>query len=134
MKGRFTTVRDAVVKEVVTPVNWCSDTWQVNCDSTTLAKDEAFTPLHSLLMREIRSCHLVRQELVSMIPAILLDPQSHHCTLDMCAAPGSKTEQLISRVCVSSAGGTVPPSLLLLYLTALFFFQSRDHQWTGGCQ
>jgi multisite-specific tRNA:(cytosine-C5)-methyltransferase len=105
MKGRFTTVRDAVVKEVVTPISWCVDAWQINCDSATLAKDEAFSPLHSLLTREIRNCHVVRQELVSMIPAILLDPQSYHHTLDMCAAPGSKTEQLISRVCVSAARG-----------------------------
>lgn len=35
-------------------------------------------------------------ELVSMIPALLLDVQSHHVALDVCAAPGSKTEQLLS--------------------------------------
>ena len=31
-----------------------------------------------------------------MIPALLLDVQSHHRVLDCCAAPGSKTEQLLS--------------------------------------
>ena len=30
-----------------------------------------------------------------MIPALLLGVESHHCVLDMCAAPGSKTEQLL---------------------------------------
>ncbi len=30
-----------------------------------------------------------------MIPPLLLDVQGGHCVLDMCAAPGSKTTQLI---------------------------------------
>jgi 16S rRNA C967 or C1407 C5-methylase (RsmB/RsmF family) len=103
MRGRFTAVRDAVVNEVVVPIGWCRGAWQINCDSATLAKDDAFSPLHSLLTREVGLSHIVRQELVSMIPAILLDPQHFHNTLDMCAAPGSKTEQLISRVCCRDA-------------------------------
>ena len=36
-----------------------------------------------------------RQESVSMIPALFLDVQPHHVVLDMCAAPGSKTAQLL---------------------------------------
>lgn len=39
--------------------------------------------------------NLSRQEAVSMIPALLLDVKSHNRVLDMCAAPGSKTCQLI---------------------------------------
>lgn len=106
MRGRFTAVNDIVVDEVVVPVSWCPNSWQINCDSATLAKDEAFSPLYSLLLREVKLCHVVRQELVSMIPVILLDPQSFHFVLDMCAAPGSKTEQIISKVCnnISSTG------------------------------
>ena len=30
-----------------------------------------------------------------MIPPLLLDAQPHHYVLDMCAAPGSKTAQLL---------------------------------------
>ena len=99
MKGRFTSVKGNIIDEVVIPIEWCQDAWQINCDSTTLAKDEAFLPLYSLLCREVKLGHLVRQELVSMIPAILLDPQPFHFVLDICAAPGSKTEQLISKAC-----------------------------------
>lgn len=35
------------------------------------------------------------QEAVSMIPPLVLDVKSHHKVLDTCAAPGSKTAQLI---------------------------------------
>ena len=36
-----------------------------------------------------------------MLPAAMLDVQRDHCVLDMCAAPGSKTTQLVEKV----AGG-----------------------------
>lgn len=39
--------------------------------------------------------NISRQELVSMIPPLLLDVKSDHLVLDMCAAPGSKTAQII---------------------------------------
>ncbi len=33
-----------------------------------------------------------------MIPPLVLDVQPHHKVLDMCAAPGSKTAQLIEAI------------------------------------
>ena len=36
-----------------------------------------------------------RQELCSMLPVALLDIQPHHCVVDLCAAPGSKTLQAL---------------------------------------
>lgn len=39
--------------------------------------------------------NLSRQESVSMIPPLLLDVKSDSKVFDMCAAPGSKTAQLI---------------------------------------
>ncbi|KAB1281340.1 tRNA -methyltransferase [Camelus dromedarius] len=39
--------------------------------------------------------NISRQEAVSMIPPLLLNAHPHHKILDMCAAPGSKTAQLI---------------------------------------
>lgn len=96
MKGRFKSVKGNIIKEVVKQVPWCVGAYQINTDGATLAKDESFSELHKLLCREVKLGHIVRQELVSMIPAIFLDVLPHHDTLDMCAAPGSKTEQLIS--------------------------------------
>ena len=33
-----------------------------------------------------------------MIPPLLLDVQAHHRVLDVCAAPGSKTVQIIEKM------------------------------------
>ena len=41
-----------------------------------------------------------------MIPPLVLDVQPHHKVLDMCAAPGSKTAQLIEAL--HAQEGTVP--------------------------
>jgi len=40
-----------------------------------------------------------------MIPPVYLTPKSHHHILDMCAAPGSKTSQLLEII------GTHTPNL-----------------------
>lgn len=46
---------------------------------------------------------IVRQEAVSMLPPLLLDVQPEHQVLDMCAAPGSKTTQLLEDLARSHA-------------------------------
>ena len=38
---------------------------------------------------------IARQEAVSMVPPLFLDVKPGHAVLDMCAAPGSKTFQLL---------------------------------------
>ncbi len=52
------------------------------------------------------SGNISRQETVSMIPPLVLDVQPHHKVLDMCAAPGSKTAQLIEAL--HSQEGVIP--------------------------
>ncbi len=39
-----------------------------------------------------------------MIPPLVLEVKPHHKVLDMCAAPGSKTAQLIEALHVEEAG------------------------------
>ena len=54
--------------------------------------------------------NISRQEAVSMIPPLLMKIESHHKILDMCAAPGSKTAQIIEYLHAGSASampGTV---------------------------
>jgi tRNA (cytosine34-C5)-methyltransferase len=50
---------------------------------------------------------LSRQEAVSMIPPILLDVRAGHRVIDMCAAPGSKTTQILERLVAQGPGGVV---------------------------
>lgn len=63
-------------------------------------------------MSETEVGNISRQEAVSMIPPLFLDIKSHHYILDMCAAPGSKTAQIMEALhaqdalnCSSSSGG-----------------------------
>lgn len=53
---------------------------------------------------------LTFQEAVSLVPALLLEPEPHHAVLDMCACPGSKTLQLLEMMHGSTAGPTVTSS------------------------
>ena len=49
-----------------------------------------------------------------MIPPVVLDPQPHHAVLDMCAAPGSKTGQLLEMMgVVSHKGGEEPKGFVV---------------------
>ena len=52
--------------------------------------------------------HTSRQEAVSMIPPIFLKVENHHKVLDMCAAPGSKTTQLIEYLHQGLEHGQIP--------------------------
>ena len=97
MAGRFVEVRGVVVaKDVVTAVSWIPGAFSIAADSATLGSASGLAGLSQLLKREARLGNLVRQELVSMIPARLLAVKCDHAILDICAAPGSKTEQLLS--------------------------------------
>jgi 16S rRNA C967 or C1407 C5-methylase (RsmB/RsmF family) len=51
--------------------------------------------LHSYIQKASDSGLITRQELVSMLPPLYLDVKSSDIILDMCAAPGSKTSQLL---------------------------------------
>ena len=58
-------------------------------------------------------CNTSRQETVSMIPPLVLDVKPHHKVLDMCAAPGSKTAQLIEAIHSSVEDDVVPEGLVV---------------------
>ncbi|CAK5121468.1 unnamed protein product [Meloidogyne enterolobii] len=58
--------------------------------------------LHEFLINETELGYISRQEVCSMIPPLFLDIKPHHLVLDACAAPGSKTAQIIELMHVSS--------------------------------
>ncbi|KAG3119517.1 hypothetical protein PI124_g1185 [Phytophthora idaei] len=73
--------------------------WQLDCGKTALTKgareNSAIQDFRAFLLYHTAEGNLSRQEAVSMIPALLLDVHPHHHVLDMCAAPGSKTTQIM---------------------------------------
>lgn len=71
-------------------------TWRARVDNRFLSQCPATADLHQFVVRASELGQLVRQEEVSMLPAILLRPEAHHHVLDVCSAPGSKTEQILS--------------------------------------
>ena len=63
-----------------------------------LKKNVGLKKIHKLVMLMADSGLITRQEIVSMMPPILLDVKADHSILDMCAAPGSKTAQLLELI------------------------------------
>ncbi|XP_031623362.1 tRNA (cytosine(34)-C(5))-methyltransferase [Contarinia nasturtii] len=69
--------------------------YQLELSRKDIRRTESHYKLHNFLIAETTAGSISRQEAVSMIPPIVLDVKPHHKVLDMCAAPGSKTAQLI---------------------------------------
>lgn len=61
-------------------------------------KYEPFKEFQRFLVSETGVGNISRQEQVSMIPPLLLDVEPHHTVLDLCAAPGSKSAQLVELI------------------------------------
>ncbi|XP_046652158.1 tRNA (cytosine(34)-C(5))-methyltransferase-like [Daphnia pulicaria] len=69
--------------------------WLLSLTRKDTRKSEGNVKLHNFLVSETEAGNISRQETVSMIPPLVLDVQPHPKVLDMCAAPGSKTSQLV---------------------------------------
>uniref|UniRef100_A0AAX7SZ64 tRNA (cytosine(34)-C(5))-methyltransferase n=1 Tax=Astatotilapia calliptera TaxID=8154 RepID=A0AAX7SZ64_ASTCA len=83
--------------EAPQPLSWYPDeqAWHTNMSRKIIRKSPLLEKFHQFLVSETESGNISRQEAVSMIPPLLLKIEPHHKILDMCAAPGSKTAQLI---------------------------------------
>ena len=67
-----------------------------------LKKNLGLKAVHKLVQRANDSGVLTRQEIVSMLPPLLLAIEGHHSVFDMCAAPGSKTAQIFELMTCSA--------------------------------
>ncbi|EDQ91030.1 uncharacterized protein MONBRDRAFT_36363, partial [Monosiga brevicollis MX1] len=76
-----------------------------------IRKHAGLSQLHDALVMQSEQGNISRQEAVSMIPPLLLDVKPNQRVLDMCAAPGSKTAQIIEGV--SATDETVPRGLVV---------------------
>ncbi|PFX21833.1 tRNA (cytosine(34)-C(5))-methyltransferase-like [Stylophora pistillata] len=80
-----------------TPLPWYPNdlAWQINLTKRFIRKSASMEKFHNFLVHQTESGNISRQEAVSMIPPLLLDVKPGQKILDACAAPGSKTVQLI---------------------------------------
>lgn len=70
--------------------------WQwPGLERRSIKKDRKNASLKDYLAQRERSGIISRQEVVSMLPPLFLDVKPHHNILDLCAAPGSKTSQIL---------------------------------------
>ncbi|CAK9830295.1 tRNA (cytosine(34)-C(5))-methyltransferase [Anthophora retusa] len=86
--------------------------WQLQLTRKDIRRSEAYFRLHNFLIAETGSGNISRQEVVSMVPPLVLDVKPSHKVLDMCAAPGSKTVQLIEML-HSEEGSTLPEGFVI---------------------
>ena len=69
--------------------------FKISLDKALLRRDPRFRPFRDWLNLQTELGRSHRQEFVSMIPTYFLDVQPTDSVLDMCAAPGSKTSQIV---------------------------------------
>ncbi|TFK25363.1 cytosine-5--methyltransferase [Coprinopsis marcescibilis] len=98
-------------------IPWYPDglAWQFNVPKKVLRKQPEFKKFHSFLVFETEVGNVSRQEGVSMIPPLFLDVEPHHKVMDMCAAPGSKTAQILEALHAQDTitSSSIPSGLLV---------------------
>ncbi|KAK0425499.1 hypothetical protein QR680_009237 [Steinernema hermaphroditum] len=98
MKERFfSKIVESEEENVSVPkaLPWLDSAFQTKMSRAAVRSHPILKQLHNFLVTEAEIGNISRQEAVSMIPPLLLDVKPHHKVIDMCAAPGSKTMQLI---------------------------------------
>lgn len=96
------------------PLPWYPNNlaWQMDATRKQIRRSECLYKFHNFLMAETESGCISRQEAVSMIPPLVLDVKPHHKVLDTCAAPGSKTAQIIESL-HADGSGTIPSGFVI---------------------
>jgi hypothetical protein len=69
--------------------------YQMTIDRATMRKSPEMAGIHKWMQHHTACGTITRQETVSMIPPVVLNVQPDNACLDMCAAPGSKTSQIL---------------------------------------
>ncbi|ORY43363.1 S-adenosyl-L-methionine-dependent methyltransferase [Rhizoclosmatium globosum] len=116
-KNYFPTLQDIVVEgEQIPPpepLPWYPNNfgWQYKASRGVIRSHDGIKKFHEFLMAETECGNVSRQEAVSMIPPLFLEAKPGHYVLDMCAAPGSKTAQLIEAV--TSNDDLIPSGLVV---------------------
>ncbi|KAI1503958.1 S-adenosyl-L-methionine-dependent methyltransferase [Biscogniauxia marginata] len=82
------------------PVPWYPDqlAYSMNTPKQVIRKFPPFAAFQKFLVSETSVGNISRQELVSMIPPLVMDIKPGMTVLDLCAAPGSKSAQLLEMI------------------------------------
>ncbi|KAI1323057.1 S-adenosyl-L-methionine-dependent methyltransferase [Xylariaceae sp. FL0255] len=82
------------------PVPWYPDqlAYSMNTPKQVIRRFPPFASFQKFLVSETSVGNISRQELVSMIPPLVLDVKPGMTVLDLCAAPGSKSSQLVEMI------------------------------------
>ncbi|KAK3123714.1 hypothetical protein QOZ80_8AG0634930 [Eleusine coracana subsp. coracana] len=101
-------------EDAIRPLVWYPDNlaWHLNFSRKDLRKNQSLESFHEFLKHESEVGNITRQEAVSMVPPLFLNVQPEHHILDMCAAPGSKTFQLLEMINQSLEPGLLPGALV----------------------
>lgn len=78
-------------------MSWYPDqlAWSLTTPKNVVRRFVPFASFQKFLVAETEIGNISRQEVVSMIPPLLIDARPGMTVLDMCAAPGSKSAQLM---------------------------------------
>ncbi|XP_037935089.1 tRNA (cytosine(34)-C(5))-methyltransferase [Teleopsis dalmanni] len=87
--------------------------YQLQLTRKDIRRSEPLYRLHNFLIVETNAGSISRQEAVSMIPPLVLNVQPTDKVLDMCAAPGSKTAQLIEALHAKPEEHKIPPGYVV---------------------
>lgn len=114
-KSLETEVSDEHEKEAIRPLPWYPGNlaWHLNFSRMQLRRNQALESFHEFLKQENEVGNITRQEAVSMVPPLFLNVQPDHHILDMCAAPGSKTFQLLEMIHQSTKPGVLPTAMVV---------------------
>ncbi|KAJ9564686.1 hypothetical protein OSB04_000652 [Centaurea solstitialis] len=115
MKALQAEVTDGNEAEGIKPLPWYPDNfaWQSSFSRMQLRKNKSLERFHEFLKQENEIGNLTRQEAVSMVPPLFLDVHQDHFVLDMCAAPGSKTFQLLEMIHRTSEVESLPSGMVV---------------------
>ncbi|CAH8344518.1 unnamed protein product [Eruca vesicaria subsp. sativa] len=101
--------------EAIKPLPWYPNNlaWHSNFSRKEIRKNHTLERFHEFLKLETEVGNMTRQEAVSMVPPLFLDVHPDHFVLDMCAAPGSKTFQLLEIIHESAQPGSLPNGMVV---------------------
>lgn len=82
------------------PVDWYPDqlAWYMTTPKNVIRRFKPFASFQKFLVTESDVGNITRQEVVSMIPPLVIDIKPGMTVLDLCAAPGSKSSQLLEMI------------------------------------